>query len=88
MSLGNEDTLRMSCFGKRAGPSEVSRTINLDLYHGPVQNATRNQNSFTSVTVFFLWIYPKIRSELSTYNFVISYNTLWNIGETQEFSDY
>jgi hypothetical protein len=53
MSLGNEDTLRMSCFGKRVGPSEVSRTINIELYPGPVQNATRNQNSCTSVTVFF-----------------------------------
>ena len=30
LSLGIEDTLRMSCSGKRPGPSEVSRTINLD----------------------------------------------------------
>ena len=30
ISQGIEDTLRMSCSGKRPGPSEVSRTINLD----------------------------------------------------------
>jgi hypothetical protein len=35
-------------FGTRPGPSKVSGTINLDLYHEPVKIATRNRNSSTS----------------------------------------
>jgi hypothetical protein len=39
-SLGIEDTLRMSCSGKRPGPSEVSRTINLATLNLATQHDT------------------------------------------------